>query len=212
MSSNSDETDAASELHHSPAAPTDVDGCGGVIYAASELILPPSQKRRSRYDGPKLYGEIWDARFKELLDYRSEHGDCDVPKRQGELGNWVGTQRTEYKSGKLEQGHIDRLNSIDFKWVLKEAAVPWETRLNELVRYKTEHGDCDVPRRQGKLGTWVNHQRQQYKKGKLPQDRIDQLESIGFDWTPPRGKKEVRPMAGCRRGETGLVHSHPKPA
>ena len=35
------------------------------------------------------------ARFKELLDYRSEHGNCDVPRRQGKLGNRVGTQRTD---------------------------------------------------------------------------------------------------------------------
>ena len=114
-------------------------------------------------------------------------------------------------AGSLARDRIDRLSNIDFKWALIEA-VPWENRFNELVQYKAKYGDCNFPTNAGKLGTWVNHQRQRYKKGKLPQDRIDQLESIGFDWTPPRGKKEVRPMAGCRRGETGLVHSHPKPA
>ena len=35
-----------------------------------------------------------------------------------------------------------------------------------------------------------------YKKGKLSQDRIDRLNGIGFDWTPPRGgsrKREALP-------------------
>ena len=123
--------------------------------------------------------EQWDARCKELLEYRLEHGDCDVPNQRGKLGKWVSHQRTAYRAGLLEQDRIDRLNGIGFKW----AITPWETRLNELVRYKAKHGDCKVPASQGQLGSWVLKQRQIYKKGKLPQDRIDRLSSIGFNWT-----------------------------
>lgn len=32
------------------------------------------------------------------------------------------------------------------------------------------------------LGAWQDHQRQSYKKGKLPSDRINRLEGIGFKW------------------------------
>ena len=137
----------------------------------------------------RRYDEQWKARFKELLDYRSEHGDCNVPQGQGKLGEWVHHQRTAYAAGSLEQERIDRLNGIGFKWALKEAApiVPWETRFNELVQYKAKHGNYVFPRRQGSLGTWVLHQRQQYKKGKLSKDRIDRLNSIDFDWAPPNG-------------------------
>ena len=70
--------------------------------------------------------------------------------------------------------------------------MPWETRYNELVRYKTDHGDCNIPVKQGQLGTWVDKQRQQYKKGKLSQDRIYRLSGIGFDWTRPRGGSRKR--------------------
>ena len=109
-------------------------------------------QRRNKHD------EKWNARFKELLHYRTEHGDCNVPNRQGKLGQWVTNQRTAYMVGSLAQDRIDRLNSVDFKWAQREAAVPWESRFNELVQYKAKHGDCNVPGSQGKLGTWVNNQ------------------------------------------------------
>jgi len=133
----------------------------------------------------------WNTRFKELLSYRSEHGDCDVPARHGELGQWVHKQRGAYKAGSLAQGRIDRLNNVGFKWSLKKSSrsystVPWATRFNELVRYKAKLGDCDVPWRTGYLGTWVKQQRRAHTGGSLAQDRIDRLSSIGFKWAKKR--------------------------
>ena len=126
----------------------------------------------------------WETRFNELVKYKAKHGDSDVPQRQGQLGTWVHTQRDVYKAGSLAQDRIDRLDSIDFEWALKEAVstVPWATRFKELLQFKTKHGDCKVPDGQGKLGNWVRKQRGAYKAGSLAQDRIDRLNSIGFLW------------------------------
>ena len=133
--------------------------------------------------------EQWNSRFKELLSYRSEHGDSNVPQRRGKLGSWVKLQRALYKAGSLAQDRIDRLSSIGFKWAMKEGgpAVPWETRFDELVQYKAKHGDCNVPDKQGKLGTWVGTQRKAYKANSLAHGRIDRLSSIGFSWVMARG-------------------------
>ena len=166
------------------------------------FTMPPSRKRRRSRKNPPLrlqeerirkggqipnkYVEKWNARFKELLDYRSEHGNCDVPCRQGQLGNWVGCQRLAHKADSLTQERIDQLSSIGFKWSIV-APVPWKTRFNELVNYKAKHGDCNIPQSRGPLGRWVHEQRKRYNKGKLSQDRNDRLNGIGFDWTPPRG-------------------------
>ena len=135
----------------------------------------------------------WENRFDELVQYKNKHGDCNVPKSRGKLGMWVNSQRVAYRAEALAQDHIDRLESIGFEWALtkkKKAKknVPWETRFNELVEY----GDIKVPAGQGQLGGWVSAQRQQYKKGKLSQDRIDRLERIDFDWAPPRGRSRKR--------------------
>ena len=99
-------------------------------------------------------------------------------------------QRAAYKAGSLAQDRIDRLSSIGFKWALVQIgpSAPWETRLSELLKYKAKHGDCDVPRSQGQLGTWVNNQRFNYKKSKLSRDRIYRLNGIGFEWTPGKGR------------------------
>ena len=171
--------------------------------------MPPSRKCQSSRTNPpvslqegrlgqqkrNLYDEQWNARFKELLDYRSQHGDCNVPQKHGTLGTWVTSQRSAYRDEKLAQDRIDRLNSIGFKWTLKEGGpkVPWETRFNELVQYKAKHGDCNIPRRQGQLGDWVSKQRIAYRDDKLEQDRIDRLNGIGFDWAPLRGSARTRP-------------------
>ena len=36
------------------------------------------------------------------------------------------------------------------------AVVTWETRFAELVEYKANNGDCNVPVGQGELGRWVS--------------------------------------------------------
>ena len=95
----------------------------------------------------------WETRFKELVQYKAKHGDCNVLVKQGQLGNWVRKQRVAYKAGSLAQDRIDRLSSIGFLWALVQIgpSVPWDTRFNELVKYKAKHGDCNFPTSQGKL-------------------------------------------------------------
>ena len=126
----------------------------------------------------------WETQFNDLLEYKAKHGDCDVPRRrQGKLGPWVSFQRRLYLADSLAQDRIDRLDSISFSWSRKGCGVQWETQFNEL-EYNARHGDCDVPqKRQGKLGTWVSNQRLMYKHGNLSEDRIGQLNGIGFKWS-----------------------------
>ena len=63
----------------------------------------------------------------------------------------------------------------------------WNEKYDLIVEYKQQHGHCNV--HQGyiingqKLRSWVNDQRRFYKKGKLPEDRADRLNEIGFNWS-----------------------------
>jgi hypothetical protein len=80
----------------------------------------------------------------------------------------------------------------------------WEERLQELKQYKLEHGDCLVPCRYSanpSLGRWVESQRKQYQlymnakqegtpSGAMNDDRVAQLEALGFSWTVRR-KRQV---------------------
>jgi hypothetical protein len=140
----------------------------------------------------------WKRRLAELTKFKQLHGHChvslsdtDFPK----LGLWVKEQRRHYtllKQGKLSHMsgcRVAELDGLDFCWDTHEAT--WTERFNELVQRKQQSGGCDIPVNKsddGKLSTWMNHQRRQYrkfKKGKtcyITKKRVRALESLGIDW------------------------------
>lgn len=67
----------------------------------------------------------WDDRFKQLTDYKAQHGNCLVPigyPHNIQLANWVSTQRQEYKlwnagrHSRLTREKLDKLSSLEFNW------------------------------------------------------------------------------------------------
>ena len=67
----------------------------------------------------------------------------------------------------------------------------WETRFEELKRYREKFGHCNVSKLDedyGDLGLWVFVQRREYSKKKegdtfsITDERINDLETIGFVW------------------------------
>jgi hypothetical protein len=61
----------------------------------------------------------------------------------------------------------------------------WANHLAQLAEYKAIHGHSDAPQRYPlnvKLGRWVKDQHTFKVQGKLSQERIDQLEELGFHW------------------------------
>ncbi|WP_231911662.1 DEAD/DEAH box helicase [Chlamydia suis] len=130
--------------------------------------------------------EVWEKNFLELQRFREEHGHCKVPgdyPQNPQLASWVSNQRYAFKKGELSEDKIVRLEELGFVWdVLKEV---WEENFLELQRFLEEHGHCKVPQRYPQnpfLGTWVSHQRQDFKEDKLSEDRIARLEELGFVW------------------------------
>jgi len=145
-------------------------------------------------------GESWDARFRELQEFRRTYGHCDVPQNyppNTKLGTWVNKQRMEHKNrvdGKnssLTDSRLERLKSVDFRWAKRKGIHCWNEKFRELCEYQQEHGNCHVPtkyRENTALGRWVSTQRSDYKrfqegkKSTMTDDKIARLESIGFAW------------------------------
>ena len=145
-------------------------------------------------------GAAWERHLQDLRCFKEEYGDCLVPlnhHKYPKLGLWVKEQRRHYtllKQGKashMTEERVKALDEIGFCWDTHEEI--WGERLRELLLYKAEKGDCLVPTtypENAKLGTWVHHQRRQYKKYKdgdpchITLERIRALESIGFVWNP----------------------------
>eukprot|EP00814_Leptocylindrus_danicus_P016738 CAMPEP_0116023680 /NCGR_PEP_ID=MMETSP0321-20121206/11774_1 /TAXON_ID=163516 /ORGANISM="Leptocylindrus danicus var. danicus, Strain B650" /LENGTH=358 /DNA_ID=CAMNT_0003495083 /DNA_START=85 /DNA_END=1162 /DNA_ORIENTATION=+ len=162
-----------------------------------------------------IHGGLWAERARELMKYRDDHGHCNVPCRNiSSLGNWVGTQRAEFKkfgAGKysnMTPQRIKILNQIGFVWIGRvRYDEGWMKMFKELMKYKEKYGDCLVPRRyegNPKLGRWVYTQRFQYQNKKeegrtrTTEERQRKLKEIGFVWDPSKNKIDMRGATGRR--------------
>jgi len=130
--------------------------------------------------------ESWDERYGQLIAYKEANGDCIVPKEWSQnkgLARWVVKQRMDNREGIRLPKRSQRLDELGFEW--EPFASTWDELFAGLSTYKLKHGDCNVPREwpdNQKLGKWCAHQRTAYQKGKLPADRIQRLEELGFAW------------------------------
>jgi hypothetical protein len=135
--------------------------------------------------------EQWLLRFKELQNYYEKFGTSDVPRRYKtnnfSLGSWAVTTRILYKKGELSKEQIDLLEGIGFKWDMRSDR--WDEMYEQLEEFKKENGNCDVSRRvnpdKPKLAHWVEKQRDEYRKGKISEERIKKLKEIGFNFVLP---------------------------
>jgi hypothetical protein len=151
----------------------------------------------------------WEDRLSELADYRKTHGHCNVPRNYSEnskLANWVKKQRSNYslhqvgKKSHMTLFRIKDLESLDFQWTV--CVIAWEDLLRELADYRKIHGHCNVPQNYSentKLGKWVGTQRNNYrlhregKKSQMTTFRIQELESLDFEWKSSTSRAKVTP-------------------
>merc|ERR1712238_600814 len=59
----------------------------------------------------------WEARLRELREFKEEHGHCNVPsKHPGGLGDWVMYQLSKKEGRCLDAGRIQKLEELGFQW------------------------------------------------------------------------------------------------
>ena len=149
----------------------------------------------------------WERHITDLKSFKEENGDCLVPLnhlKYPKLGLWVKEQRRHYALMKqslpshMTDERAAALNAVGFCWDTHEAV--WGERFRDLCEYKAKFGNCIVPTNfsaNPKLGTWVHHQRRQYKKFKegrschITAERIRTLETIGFVWYPRKASRHA---------------------
>lgn len=95
----------------------------------------------------------WDNNYQELKEYMKMEGSTTSLSSSTKLGVWAARQRREYqkmeigeKAG-ISQHRVDLLNAIGFDWSPWDTK--WQMRVDELLEYKREHGDCLV-------STWIH--------------------------------------------------------
>ena len=150
------------------------------------------KSRKTRLDEIRfVWGALddnWEIRFSELIEYKKNFGDCRVPfewPENIELSLWVGTQRQYKKKDRIYSERASRLNEIGFEWNPKQT--DWEKNFSALAEFFRQEGHLNVPEKWPELPglrRWINKQREDYKRGEVPDDRVARLNELGFVWTP----------------------------
>ena len=131
----------------------------------------------------------WETMYKELEKFKDAFGHVKVPQDYRDnlkLGRWVGSQRRYKTEGKLSRERIKKLNTLGFLWkedIEKMRHAAWESRYNELVKYKKDNGHMDrlqIRKDNYSLGLWV--ETQIVRKDSMPSYRKKKLNAIGFLW------------------------------
>jgi superfamily II DNA or RNA helicase len=163
-------------------------------------------KKAIRSKVVELTSDYWMAHYYALEDFAKEKGHARPSKgrfgvdKSGKreavthkgfrIGDWVGRQRRKYKKGLMPQSQVELLESLP-QWSWDPQQDKWESQAEGLRRFMA--GDIERP---PNLWKWVSRTRQNYREGKLTDDRIADLEAIeGWSWEVSgygaRGKKKV---------------------
>ncbi|MBO5485227.1 MAG: helicase associated domain-containing protein, partial [Lachnospiraceae bacterium] len=137
---------------------------------------------------------LWEENYAAAVRYHREHGDLNVPVRYVDsegirLGQWVNgirsnRNRTDRKVKPLTDEQIARLDSLGMIWESKYEK-QWNDAFQALCDYYKMNCTFEIPVAYQtdsgiKLGAWIRHQRDEYEKGKLSEERIKKLKVIGF--------------------------------
>jgi len=152
---------------------------GGSYIRPCSIMVHEVRKHFSR--SPKHSEEKFEYYLGELKKYKEINGDCNVPHTQGKLGVWVKRNREAKKQGKLTAAQEKKLEELGFKWNVR-IRVPFEERLEQLLKFKEIHQHTRVSLNSGPLGDWVSNMRIRRKQGMLREEYVKKLEEIGFCW------------------------------
>lgn len=137
----------------------------------------------------------WDEQYDKYCQYIRENGSVSTLPENDPLRTWAQRQRRMFREGGDLDGTVlspmlrerrEKLESIGFIFDIR--ATTWMEKYELLKEYWRNHGNCLVPSGVPVLGKWVDDQRQRYKKrqsgvkSSLTDERLQLLESIGFEW------------------------------
>lgn len=133
----------------------------------------------------------WDECFAGVKSYYDKHGDILMPGDYTENGIWLSKWLNEQKQillgkrkGKrLSDEQVEKLYSVGFT-VGGPKELRWNEKYTDLKSYYDKHGNCRLPigyldSRGQNLYVWLVNQKQKARRGKISDDRIKLLRSVG---------------------------------
>jgi len=153
----------------------------------------------------------WNTRIQQLEAFRTEMGHLRVDPnydKYSNLGGWaVDTSEmhrrwqegTDFLAPDMIQ-KFNQLTEMGFTFdifPIRRGERSWEDSYELLLKYRKETGSTRVPhhyKADFRLGSWVAVQRKEYKMlmdekpSKMTPEKVQRLESVGFQWTAKRGE------------------------
>ena len=107
----------------------------------------------------------WLKKYNLAKEYYINNGDLLIPSRYEisgvKLGEWIRTQRKNYKNNKLSKEKIKFLNDIGMVW--SQFDNQWQENYDLAKKYFLKNGNLLIPERYEingvKLGKWIHSQR-----------------------------------------------------
>jgi len=139
----------------------------------------------------------WDANFAILQKHHDAGKDVNVwPTtflRTTSMGRWIEHQRRDYKLGHLSAERIEKLSKIGFRWSESHSCA-WEKHYSLLEKRHAAGEEVNLPAETIidtlKIGAWSKNQRNAHRAGKLSEERIARLQTIGFVFEPVKSEWE----------------------
>jgi len=157
----------------------------GTAIAELKRLQPEWFRIRRRY----LFLEM----VKRLKAFRRKHGHCNVSWQYAtdpQFGQWVVWIRRAKRFGTLSNQQIAELDALGLDWN------PSETRYREMIQrlkeFKKQRGHCNVPEghtHDPGLAVWITTRRKHRRLGILSNRQITELDALGFDWNPFKGRR-----------------------
>ena len=102
------------------------------------------------------------------------------------LRGWINSRRTEYTRGALSAERIAELNALGM--VRDPRDDDWRTGIAAAREYRSTHGHLFVPAAVASdgypVGTWIVSRRFEHKRGRLPLERVTELDALGMVAAP----------------------------
>ncbi len=177
--------------------------CQNQKYLRKTNRLNPEREEKLKELGFKWVSDLhidelnefkWSAQFEQLKEFiqinnrypkKPNRNTRHIKTTETEVAKWLGIQRVQYKQGHLSEERINKLNSINFIW--SEVEMIWEKKLKELIEYiKTHNVHPTKDNGKNSIYKWCSWQKLMYRAGKLPQEKIDKLTSLGMNFDKSR--------------------------
>ncbi|KAL7540326.1 hypothetical protein ACHAXR_010038 [Thalassiosira sp. AJA248-18] len=123
------------------------------------------------FDWETNHEYTWHQRIHELKEYKRQYGHVNLGKKDGVLGAWADTQRTEYRYKVTDDHHshlteerIGELEALGFAWSMRE--IQWNDKHNLVLRHFTleRGGQTQTKSRlDPSLAVWLRDQKVLYR-------------------------------------------------